>query len=450
MELENSAMYPEVMAILSKTTNVNYTWSAIIHANGQDIPALKLLNHDVNADYLTNFTDETMVSLSLSPGTFLQDIYPYQELLEITIVKYPIGELDAVMDTDQPFVSERYRATYVDRGNPVVQSDTGFSNSKEGLDLSTIITVEFQLYNKAVEQMRLRNVGGIYRKMTTENVIKSLLTIQSGLIQNVDADRMPKGVDMVMGDNQKIREQIVLPHGMKLTSAPAYIHNECGGVYSAGFNYYYLNDHWYVYPCFDTERNATAGVKLTVLNIPKNKLPEVERSFRVKGSNLTVLATGDVKFIDDSNVRRGNLGNGVRFANADNFMNGTYAQVSGNKAYISRGLNNTEVISTKNDAGMNNVRNSDTHITSNPYAELSKLAFREGSVFGFVWENSDPTLIYPGMPAKVYYIDGDDIKELQGIVLKGTHTTRLRGFGMTEARYKTDTTLSIYVRRTLE
>lgn len=450
MEFEESPLYGPAMEIQQNSTGVHYTWQAVIHAGGQDIVALKVTNYDCEGDYLTNFADEERILLYILPSQFFKYVAPNAENLEVTVMKYPTAETTGDIVSARPFLSQRYMATYNDRGNPVVQGDTGSVNNPDALDVSDMVPLELQLIQKAVYYMRLKQVARTYRRKTTEDAIRTLLTTESLNLPLAQED-MPLGVDMVPGDNQVVREHIAIPQKTQLIEAPAYIHRSCGGVYSSGFNYYYSRKMWYVYPSFNTERFAEkGGVKLTILNIPKNKLPESERTFLLEGKSLMVLSTADSVFSDTSNTKRGNLGNGVRFANADNFMDASYAKMTDNRAYLSRGNNNTEIITTPIPTGLNNVMVSDRSVTSNPYVEYSALAAREGSTFAAIWENSDPSLIYPGMPARVYYIDGNEVKELRGILIKANSFTRLRGFGMSESRYKTDTVLVLYVRRQLE
>ncbi len=271
-----------------------------------------------------------------------------------------------------------------------------------------------------------------------------MLTKESATAK-VDKARKVKGVDMVTASNKKARDHIIIPHGLPLVSLPEYIQKRCGGIYSAGLGYYLFNDYWYIYPCFDVTRFNKAQKTLTVINVPSNRFPGIERTYRKDGNNLVIIATGEVKFRDDSNTQQLNSGNGVRFTDAGNLLKG-FVKTAGNKTIASRASNNSEVISVERENGNNNVQLSDKAINSNPYVEYSKLARRQGSVISFVWENSNPILLFPGMPVRVMYLDGGDIKEVYGVSLKAHDYTHARDEGMVSKRYLTHTMLSVFVK----
>lgn len=444
MDLEQSSLFREVQAIIQGSSKpVHHTWTAEFHANGETIEFLKVLTVDFRQDYELAYADEIMLTVSMPIGTYSKRMYPYQDNLEITLYRKPLHEASATNDAETEVQSERYAATLVDKGNPMIEGTGAVSLDEATLNLTGLVEVEFQLVNKAVEQMRMMSVGDIFRNCTVEDVLKAVLT-KSGTAVKVETSRKPKGVEMVEASNKTKRDHVIIPHGTPLVELPQYIHDKCG-VYSSGFNYYYQNDFWYIYPCYDTTRFTKATRTLTVLNIPKDKFPNIERSYRKDGSNLVVLATGDAKFRDNTEAMQLNDGNGVRFADATKFMSGL-STVENNKTVVKRSENNNEFVAEKRKNGNQFVRLSDRAIHANPFVEYSRLAAKQGGVFGFVWENSNPALVFPGMPVKVLYMSGEEIKEIYGVVLKAHHVVQTKGVGLTELRYACASTLSIYVK----
>jgi hypothetical protein len=292
--------------------------------------------------------------------------------------------------------------------------------------------------------MRMILVGGIYRNVLAIDVIKTVMTNEIKKIK-VDAKRLPKGIDIVPDTNPNKRDHVILPHGLKLVQLPEYVHRKCGGIYTSGFGYYYQNDHWYLYPCYDTTRFNKTNRKITIINVPPNKFPSIERTYRKNGNNIVILATGEVKYRDDSEVQQLNAGNGVRFAYANTFLQ-KYSNVGGNKAKVNRVDNNTEVISINRANGNNNIPLSNESITANSYEEYSKLARRQGSVIALVWENSLPELISPGMMVKIMYLNNGNIKEVYGVILKAHHYVQTKGVGLTDGRYVTRTAISVFTK----
>lgn len=447
MEFEESSLFREVQAVTAGGVKpVHATWGAQFHVNGQTYNALKVLSIDTVADYEGNYSDVIIAELVVMPGTFWKRVYPYMDAVEVTLIKTPLQETGDSVDQNRALQSERYKAILHTTGGSPFLENTGMNEaSEEALNITDLLTVTVELMSQALYQVNMITSGVTLRNCTVERALKAVLTKESQRVQ-VDNQRLIKGVNMVPANNDKQRDHVHIPQGMPLAHIPAWIHEQCGGVYSAGFGYYLQNGYWYVYPMFDPARQNPQGTMLTIVNVPKNKMPSVERTYRQDGDNLTILSTGEVRFKDDSNIRQLNEGNGARWADADKIMTG-FAIVEKNIATVSRGANNTEVVTKQRPDGLNNAPVSANAITANPFVEYSKLAKREGSVMGLMWQNSDPRLIAPGMIATILYLDDTQVKTVQGVILKAHHNTALQGEGLTQGRHMTNSSLSVFVKR---
>jgi hypothetical protein len=446
MELEDSSLYREIMAVIqSGEKPVHFTYKLEFHANGKTVGVFKIISIDWIDDYENNYATELLLEIEMASGDYTYDIYPFQDNLEATLYKYPIGEASDVTNLDRVTQTERYTAVLKNKGNPAIESNHQNQPTREALNLTGFQPMTVQLVGKAIEQMRMISVGGIYRNVTAEEVLRSVLTTESAKVQ-VEKALIPQGVDMVPTANLKRREHIIIEDGCRLVTLPGYIHEKCGGVYSAGMGYYYLNNHWYLFPSYDPTRFKQASSTLTIINIPENKFPNVERTYRKSGNSTILLATGRVQFRDNSTVEQLNNGNGVRFADAGKVMDG-FATVKGNKATAGRGGNNSEFIAVPRDNGNNYVRNAANNITANPLVEYSRLAARDGGVFSFVWENADRTILFPGMMAKVLYLQEGVIQELDGVLLKVHGFDQMDGMGGLTRRYQSRAFLSLFVKR---
>jgi hypothetical protein len=447
MEIEQSSLYRQIQAITrSGAKEVHYHWVAQIHANGKTYDALKLTDLDIRRDYEHQYGDEVQATLTFPLGTFYSRIYPYMDNLECTLFKLPLLESGNSADTSQAVQSERYACVLHDvPGSPGITSDAPNNADEQALNLTELFTVQVELLNKSIQQLRMMSFGGVFRQCTTEKALRAIMTVESQKLV-IDQSRQNKGVEMVPANNTTVRDHIEIPQGTPLIDVPSYIHERCGGVYSAGFGYYLQNDHWYVYPLYDPTRFLTARQALTIVNVPKNKFPSVERTFMIDGNNVILMATGDVKFKDKSNEDHLNRGNGVRFADASKLMDG-FTKTQDNITLAGRGGSNTEVISAPRADGLNNVKQSDTPIHANPYKEYSKLAQRDGAYLLMTWENSDPSYITPGVMCQILYLDGDDVNTIYGTVLHAHSKVRMSGSGMTNGRHITDTGMVIFVKR---
>lgn len=449
MNIEESSLWDEVLSVINSDVKpVHKYWELDIHANGKTITPLKLLNIDRARDFENNFAPLIMVDVVLPMGEYTYLVYPYQDTLEITLYGNPLLEAGAIPDESQKVVTERFKATMVDHGNPMMNNNGPNTPTQDALDLTNTITVTFQLQDKAIEQMRLRSYGNIFRDCTVEDVLKTVMTSESQKVK-VDKDQVPKGVDIVEPSNKDKRKHIVIQQGIPLVDVPNYIHNRQGGVYSAGLGYFYENGYWYIYPCYDTSRFNKSDRTLTVINVPTNKLPQVERTYLEKGSAVTVLATGEVKFRDDSTKLQLNEGNGVMFVDATALAQGP-GKIGGNKLVASRAKVSNDFVALEREDGNNYVPMSDDRITANPYVQFSALARRNGSVFAFVWENSEASILFPGMTTKIVYLEEETVKEIYGVLLKVHEYTELVGQGSTSNRHSTRTMVSIFCERIIE
>lgn len=446
MEFQSSSLYREVEAITGNSSKpVHYLWTAEIHVNNITYLPLNLLSIDFLTDYETRYADEIIVELMIPGGTYAKRMYPFKDQIDITLHKHPLAEIADVANVDSPIETERYSATLIDTGNPLLESNGMNSPDEEAMNLGNIFNIKFQLVNKSLEQLRMISVGGIYRNVEVGDVVKGILTKESMKVE-VDGNRLLKGVDMVQPANTKKRDHVVIPQGTKLVDIPEYVHYKCGGIYNSGIGYYLQGDHWYIYPCYDTTKFNESVSTMTVINVPTNKLPGIERTYRKDGSTTVILATGEIKFRDDSEVQQLNLGNGTRFADATKFMNG-FTDTVNNKTMAKRGSNNSELLSDVRKNGNNNVQLSSNSINANVYVEYSKLARRQGSFLSFVWENSNPTIIFPGMPVKILYLEGEDINEVDGVLLKAHHYVQTKGEGMMSGRHISRSVISVFVKK---
>lgn len=449
MNIEESSIWDLVKKVINSDVKpVHKYWTLGIHANGNTITPLKLLNIDRIRDFEQNTGPVVMVDVVLPLGEYTYLVYPFQDKLEITLYGNPLQEAGQIDDEDAEPVSERFTAYLVDKGNPMMNNNGPNTPTQEILDLTNTITCTFQLMSKTIEQLRMRSYGNNFRNQTVEEVLRTVMTVESQKV-DVDSEFLPKGVDIIEPSNKEKMPHILIKQGIPLVDIPNYIHLTQGGIYSAGLGYFYEKDYWYIYPCYDTNRFQKADHTLTVVNIPSNKLPQVERSYLVKGTSLTVLATGDVRFVDDSTKRQLNFGNGVMFADASKIDDGI-GKVAGNKLLASRGAVSNDFIAVKRDNGNNYVPMAKQAITANPFVQFSELAKREGSVFAFVWENAEPDLLYPGMPVKVLYLEEEDVKEIYGVLLKAHEFIEMIGQGSTSNRHTTRCMVSVFCQRITE
>ncbi|MNI58202.1 hypothetical protein D3C73_1133030 [compost metagenome] len=161
--------------------------------------------------------------------------------------------------------------------------------------------------------------------------------------------------------------------------------------------------------------------------------------------HLTVFVTGGANRQDPSEILLLNEGNGVRYPNAQNMMEGFY-EVSGNKAVAKRtnNANEYEAVSRK---GASMSRVSEDMATTNTFNEASKVASRNGAFITMYWENSNPDLIVPGLQSEVGFLANGEVNFIQGVVVHAHAYSALAGTGMHQKAHQTTTEVVVMVDR---
>lgn len=444
-EIENTPLFREANDIINNgQTGTNFGWRVIIHlSDTQTMRPIKVKAISNTRDYAKKFTDVTTVSVYMGLGQYARDLYPNRDRLQITLQKLPQAELSESGDGDAAIESERFSATLLDEVPAPAVAQGAEANDKDVLDLTDMPIVNFQIFNKALEQVRMVSVGGIWRNCNMESLLQAILTKESQKV-DVNQERAMVGVDIVPASNTDKHAQVVISHGVKLVDVPDYLQKRYG-IYSSGLGSYVQNKYWHLFPLYDTTQFNERQQTMTILVMPQRKYSEIERTYRQVGDSLTVLMTGETGFKDDSGSQYLKDGNGARFADAGRQME-SVSNNTGNKAIVSRARNANEFMTDKRPDGINHVPVAKARITSNPFPIYSELAGRNGGLFKGVWQNSDPKLILPGMMVRIIYSDQDETKEMYGVVHGAEHISIHTGDVASE-KFATHSVVYVFVQK---
>ncbi|QVD49194.1 hypothetical protein LUCX_124 [Xanthomonas phage vB_XciM_LucasX] len=451
MELRESPLWQEIQTIAFDQTSLAPLYAYKVEfktSEGTTVP-FKVISLYIKREYSQSFGDEIILEAMFPAGDYHYDIYPYKQNLLATVTREGRQRSSDTALATPERIAQQYRAVLMEDNSATVIGARNNVQSKQAMNLSDVVTVQFQLIDLALERIRMHSVGGLFRNVTPASVVEYVLTTVSTGMQ-LDEANMIKGVDMVPSPNQDAYQHIVIPHGTRFPDFPGFMNRKVGGIYPAGMGVYLQSQQWYVYPLFDLTRFDNPGTSktLTLFNLPTNQLPNVETTYRTTANQVLALVTGDVSHVDLSETKLLNEGNGTRYLDARTVVD-TFA-VTGtgdNKAAVTRAENNNEFVTDVRQTGLNNVVTSGARITSNKFLEMSKLAARTGANIQCTWQNSDPTLIQPGMPVKFMYIKDDQVRELHGVVLGAIHYVQTYGKGVTESRHIVESVLNLFVER---
>jgi hypothetical protein len=97
--------------------------------------------------------------------------------------------------------------------------------------------------------------------------------------------------------------------------------------------------------------------------------------------------------------------------------------------------------------GKNNIRFVKDRFTDNPYKDTSALTMGLGTRIRVNWDNSDPSLLYPGMQVKFLYKDAGLIKEMKGVLIGLEVITSPSTGSILDNHYITQSVLTLQINK---
>lgn len=416
MEILDTVINREIIEITQKAKGtIAYKWKLIIKANGKEYEAIFIKQIRLDRLYTQNFADE----LTVEAGFILNDIefgiIPYKDQLTATLVRIPMYSGDSSEpDKSLPVESNIYKVQLFDGGKQVsIEGDSPYAINKGTGSRQSVVGTTVQLISPVIDNIRKQTFGTIFRKPTTPMIAMRYVLGVVAKPAFSDTSHDIKGVTIAAGYKDEPTEHMVVKHLTPIIDVPRQINETYGGIYPTGFRYYLQKHWWFIYPIYDNTRFLKATERtLTIIKIPKYRMPTLTRTFRVTPSQVIILTTRETKMIDMSEQNQLRTGNGVRFVDASKMMD--IAKIGDNKAIIDDKDNVTEVMVEERIDGSDMIMGAESRITDKFNLEYSKMSKLTGLVLQTVWEHSDVEELHPGMPVRYIFMDGEQPKELYG------------------------------------
>jgi len=429
---------------------VKHEYQAMIHTEKENFPAFKVMSIDVEADYANNVYDRHIIVVRLFLGDYVKRLYPYRTNLEISVKRIVLDEVSDADDPKQKQKVVRYKAFYDPRKNQPVTASQLETMSADDLSRGETIDLVLELVERNYEALRQKTVQGIFRKVTAKKMIHNILGGESVKV-TVDGKPTIDALDIVEPDNGDTRLQYVIPSGTYLANLPTFLQEEHGGVYQSGigtyFQWYKDKKMWFVYPLYGKTRFAkSTDDKLIIYAAPPDRFPSIDRSYKKDGAIIKIVSNRDPQIADDRDFSNMNTGSGFRMMDSRNIMTKP-VKITEEGPVGARGNLNFEVVAEDRKDG-NNYAPTLMDSSSNPYAQYTKLLARNTARIDLVWENSNPELIYPGMPVRFIYLDYDKVRQVDGIVGFIHSVTTLEATAMNARTYRTISMLSLLAEST--
>jgi len=451
MELRKSPLWLDIKKIFDAPSGTcRYEYTAMIHTTEQDFMATQVVQVDMIRDYQNQIGDQIFIDLLLPLGDYIKRLYPYRTNLEVTLTRKPLFAVSGSSNPDSDNEVERYKAIFLPAENEHPQGQDITQYDKPSLDLADVRTVRLQLLNRSLEPLRIKTVGGVYKKVTAQDLLQALLVAES---QKVLVDGKPAidGMDLYEASNPESKAHVIVPHGTLVHYIPTYIQEQLYGVYNAGIGTYlqtYNNKRlWFVYPLYNTARYTTdKKTKAVFYAVPEKDYPVVELTYRLNGDVLYALALGHKLYSDKAETDQMSQGIGFRQIDARSFMKKP-VEVKKDGPEAVRNQLATEVVAVSREDNLNYAPMSENRISSNPFLQYSQVAARQGGRIDIQWYYADPNQLFPGMACQYVYLDGEEVRRVNGVILKVYAAIKLDGIGIGTKRHRTDCVISIFAEK---
>lgn len=444
----DSIMQYEIDAIKNGQSYVIfYDVSVTIHTPKGDLDILYPIRFDRLKDYVDHFSDVINLTVAVTGGVMAHDIFPNQENLEITLKMIPLMNTTTYNKLDNgEILNKRFIARLTKHEGQLVEGNSDAVTQREVAGSEHIVSCTFQLVDKVIMALRSKTVGNIVRNVKPMELIKFCLTEYSKDLGSGDSEKIA-GVNIVPGFTEEEREHIIIPHLTRLTTLPRVVNEAVGGLYPTGFSYYLEDNFWYVFPLYDTTRFSKSDYTLTIINVPKNRLPGIEKTFRVTPTQVIIMSTGEVKHVDTSITERDTLGTATRFVDSRKVIEG-FGEREDNKFITNFDSNVTEAtVSALTSDPTQQAVHQQIKVTSAYNLEYSRLSERNGSKMIITWENSNDILLYPGMPVRYMFLVQGKAHQLYGTLLAAETMSTPTNKDPQQKKFGSTTTLSCFMTR---
>lgn len=359
-------------------------------------------------DFVGARSELIQIRARLQPGIYFDNLVKYRDALTCQVI--------ISSGTDR--VMKEYVAVPLLDKDVHAESNSTIANKTDALNTTNLVPYDFQLIDKGYAKIRNAPVSNIYMMA---NVRDALITVMEQGTQAIGLTGYDKyrGLELYEPvDNVNNYRQIIFPSGTRLKDVPQFLqqHNE-HGVYSKGMGSFYKQNHWWIYPLYNTERVKTHPRPLNLIRVPENKIPDLSSTFYVSPSALTIILTGKAEHKDNADIRKQNEGVGQRIIMGDAIAADTGYHYNAGRAITTRADSMQEY-------KLSNRRDGDEWIpidpnpTGNIMVGLSENARNQGEIIQVEWRNGDTGYLEPGHPLTYqYFYDDDTVYVRRGVLL---------------------------------
>ena len=431
MAIQFDAMLSQYLAQVEGLPDLDYR--AILSVGSHQIEALRVIAKTERENYLNGMFEEIIVSLVFEPSAYTEIILHGHEDMSLTLITKSYGTNLSKKRT--------YRAILVENRNVKLEGNVQSVDEVQLADKQSLSVVNFQLIDPAAYNLRLQEVGGIFKNANTMTTLKYFLS----KIRLVDDFAKQSSVAAITADSTyqvKPFQQLVIPDGTKLQALPDLLQRRYG-VFNQGIGCFLKNRCWYIFAPYSIAKATVDVDKLVLLNVPPSKYRNLERNFVTKGRTYTILCTGETQHQKRSDSDALNLGTGVRYADSTQLLSAMTDNSSSPKLTPKSYMTEYRASNYKNDYGHTPMAG----MIDNPAWYASQLAARGGDIMTVTWERGTTDILTPGMPVQFITPYNDGIKQLSGTLIGVEAFSQVPLGGMVETRHTTQVVLTLFLKK---
>lgn len=376
----------------------------VVHTKDKDLELkerVRLHQLRIVRDYENAIGDYIEADVRLPPGTFIDEVYPYLDNMEVTLrwhKQYP-------KNTSKPFKpyvrTQRYKAVYLVDKNSHLSSNKLLSRTDMNQQLPVVMTL--QLIERSVEAMRIKTTSGNFTvagSKTLYDLMRCVLSAEAGKVL-VDSRPAIDFVEVLKPDNTASVSSLTLPSFTRVIEIPDYLQERLVGCYTSGLGCYiqscmvkpgeYKTGMW-VYPLYGVRRANSSTLEIYA---PQNAAPLPTLPGWIY-DNQRYVALALKPTVNTTTREAGVMseGTGFRVADASKMM---VKPITINKRgpVFERNKLNTEIIYKERDDGVNFAVNKGVYY--NNLALASEIAKNKAEYFTLNISNLDHEVIWPGL-----------------------------------------------------
>ena len=425
-------------------SNVLWRYTAeFIDDNNKIIPIHNVLGFKLVCNFIENIAPVFWLNVQVTRSIKLQVLGINRRMLRVRFRRTPTTLAGTIESSVTTYVT-MYQAFIRNPRDEKIEARPNTVTNTGMDDVYALEELDIQLVENGLFEFREYNAGKVYRNVKFDQLLAGAMSRPIQALS--DSGKIGYDVTVAPIHNTNIEYQLAIPENTKLIDLPSYLQKN-SGIYQQGMANFLMNGHWYIYPPYKLDNFPNTKNRLTIINVPKNELLGINKSFYIESGNVVIFATGDSLHLDNIENELDKEGNGIRLTKTGDRLDHNTVTDKGVTT-----LNPGNVIELSVDnrvGGVNRMKPSSDGFSNNPWNAASNVASKICGKLVVQWEYSDPFLLMPGMPARIIYRVNNTLYSTLGTLAAFESTVYTPQKLVTDNKYITHTQLSFLISPTL-